>query len=909
MGEEDILKINTAAIKGGFTKTLEFLKQKRVINIIIVLLFLALLIGGSWIRLQNLPLLKDSTTGEYIPLALDPFYFLRLAETIVAQGGLPEVDSMRYVPLELGFTPEILPQAIVLLHKIASIFNRDITIRYIDVISPVIFFILGFIVFFLLIWILTNSKTTALISSAFLAVIPTYLHRTLAGFADHEAIGMFSFFLVMLIYALALKFLEKKDEKGYLKTIGFGLLVAFLTSFSLASWGGIATFIFTIFPLSFGLIWLIRSQNLNIDNVNEKFLKYLIFYSIWIVFTILFTLIYGSSLSSIIKTVLLGSSSILTGAVFLFLIIDYILILKRGILNEKLKRFRILISILITAIIGTIFLALNGTNILSFIPEIINRLLQPFGASRTGLTVAENAQPYLLNWIGQTGKTFFWIFFIGIFFVGINIAKGIHKKGHKFLFSLTWIAMFSGILFSRISSSHLFNGVNFISKFIYFGGLILFGGYFMWLYFNERIRINNMLILISSWLLIVVITARGAIRIFFVITPLFCFMVGYAVVNLFSYARRNKEEILRMFLWLGFIIAVILLIFSFNNFSKTVTNQAKFTGPSAGLQWQNAMEWVRENTGERDIFVHWWDYGYWVQYLGERPTVTDGGHGNGFWDHLIGRYLLTTSNPETALSFMKAQNVSYLLIDPTDLGKYPAYSKIGSGSKGTDRVAQIPVMIMDPGQIQETADTKTIVYQGGISVDQDIIYDDGGGEIFLPSGRAGIGGIILEVKEGQNQVTFNQPKGIFIYNNQRYTIPLRYLYYRGEIFDFKQGLEATARIMPMLSQNAQGVQIERLGSLIYLSPKTMNSLFAQLYLMDDVFERYETVRLAHSESDPIMAILKSQGLDIEEPVYFQGFRGPIKIWKVDYPQNIIAREEFLRLDGEFAEFDNLEFIK
>ena len=33
---------------------------------------------------------------------------------------------------------------------------------------------------------------------------------------------------------------------------------------------------------------------------------------------------------------------------------------------------------------------------------------------------------------------------------------------------------------------------------------------------------------------------------------------------------------------------------------------------------------------------------------------------NDFWDHLIGRYLLTTPNPETALSFMKAQNVSYL---------------------------------------------------------------------------------------------------------------------------------------------------------------------------------------------------------------------------------------------------------
>ena len=86
MGDQYI-KINTAGIKSGFGKTLGFLKQKKVINIIIIVLFLALLIGGSWVRLQNLDLLKDSTTGKYIPLALDPFYFLRLAETIVAFEG------------------------------------------------------------------------------------------------------------------------------------------------------------------------------------------------------------------------------------------------------------------------------------------------------------------------------------------------------------------------------------------------------------------------------------------------------------------------------------------------------------------------------------------------------------------------------------------------------------------------------------------------------------------------------------------------------------------------------------------------------------------------------------------------------------------------------------------------------
>jgi len=63
----------------SLNKAIEFFKQKKVINIIVLILFLVLLVGTSVIRLQNLPLLKDQTTGNSIPLALDPFYFLRLS--------------------------------------------------------------------------------------------------------------------------------------------------------------------------------------------------------------------------------------------------------------------------------------------------------------------------------------------------------------------------------------------------------------------------------------------------------------------------------------------------------------------------------------------------------------------------------------------------------------------------------------------------------------------------------------------------------------------------------------------------------------------------------------------------------------------------------------------------------------
>ena len=184
-------------IKKGFKETFNFLKQKKVINIIVIILFLTILIGSSWVRIQNLHLLVDSTSGKNIPLALDPYYFLRIAETMISEGGLPEYDLMRAPALKLEFTNEILPSAIVLIYNILNIFG-DFSLEFIAIISPVIFFALGLIVFFFLSYLLTKSKIGALIATTLLAFIPSYLYRTTAGFADHEAIGMLSLFLVLL---------------------------------------------------------------------------------------------------------------------------------------------------------------------------------------------------------------------------------------------------------------------------------------------------------------------------------------------------------------------------------------------------------------------------------------------------------------------------------------------------------------------------------------------------------------------------------------------------------------------------------------------------------------------------------------------------------------------------------------
>ncbi|PIO08340.1 hypothetical protein COU59_01805 [Candidatus Pacearchaeota archaeon CG10_big_fil_rev_8_21_14_0_10_34_12] len=897
-------------ISFNFEKISDFLKKRKVQIAITGILLLVVIIFGAWMRVQNVPLLVDHTTGENIPSALDPFYFLRIAETILSNGEKPDIDSFRIIEGGTGFSHEILPWVLVGMYKIANVFG-NYSLGYIDVIYPVIFFVLGFVAFFFLIFILTGSKFTALLSSSFLTIFPLYIQRSVAGFSDHEAIGMFMFFLTLTFFVFCLKNLHKeKFGKNYMiKNISLGIGLGFLSVLAIASWSGGTKFLFVIIPLSILIFWIINLKDYK--NKSKGYaLNLIMLYVAWNVSTVIFSLFYGYSFKGAVGSIFLGTNNIVNVFTLALIIVDFF-VMNYGekiklMKNESYHKYRVFYSALIVFLLGSIVLLISG-NLIPYITGVVDRFIHPFGATRTGLTVAENAQPFLNDWFSGMGKIFFWIFCLGTALFGIEISKGIGAKRNKILFSFAWILMIFGILFSRISPTSLFNGTGFLSKTVYFGGLLLFLGISVWIYLKDKFEIKPENIIIASWILIMIVAGRGAVRLFFMISPLIVFMACFSIKELFGYWKVSKDDFIKLIIVLLLLFSIGGMILNAKNFSQVSIAQAKSTGPSVNYQWQNAMSWTRENTPQDSIFAHWWDYGYWVQYLGERPTIADGGHFQGeFRDHMIGRYLLTETFPEVALSFMKSNNISYLLIDPTDFGKYGAYSRIGSDGTGIDRFASIPIIASDPSQTRETGNETTKLYAGGSYIDEDIIYGEGENSIFLPQGNAVFGGAILKYVEKNNQITFSQPIGVYIYNNKQISIPMRYVYYNGELYDFENGLDSVIQIVSLVSQNNNQIQIDSLGTIIYLSPKVSKSLFAQLYLLDNAFGRYPTVKIAHSEPDPLVATINAQGANIKNFVFFNGFRGPLNIWKVEYPSNILSKEEFRKTSGEYAELDNLK---
>ncbi len=893
--------MNASKIKEESKKIFEFLKQKKVL-IVITIILLALIIGISAnIRTNNISILKDVTTGEYLTADLDAFYWLRLAEILDVNGSYPEYDDMRYPLLKLPFSNELLPSTLVFLHKVLSPFSDTMTLRYVDVIYPVIFFVLSMIVFFFLILKLTKSKIVALLSSFFLAIIPSYLFRTMAGVSDHEPLGMFAFFLALLAFTISMEIIEKKNS--WKLSILLGIITGFFTVFNIAAWSGIATFTLLIIPLTIFILWITNKQN---EGEKRNFKEYLLFYIFWLISFISLGFIFSYPIKSVLGLTF-SLYGIIIYMVLFFMIIDYILL---HLKNNKLKeigKYRIIVSLALSLIFLVLMGLILNQNIGFSLSNIISSIIRPFGGGRTGSTVAENALPYTIDIINQIGKVLFWLFFAGALIVGLDFSKGIGKKKNKILFSFLWILMICGILFHRYSTASIFNGEHFISKLFYIGSILLFAGNFIWIYFKDKIETKSENVIILLLTFFMALAGISAIRLLFILTPVVCFVSAYALIKTYKYAKESKEEIIKMILYIALIGIIILLVFTSVAYIKTIKAQSVSIGSSANPQWQYAMKWVRENTLPGEIFVHWWDYGYWVQYMGERPTVADGGHGNGYWDHLIGRYLLTTPNPQSALSFMKTQNVSYLLIDPSDIGKYPAYSSIGSDEGGIDRYSFIPVMVSNPTQVQETKNGTIRIYNGGFGLDEDILYEkEGEKDVFLPMQGAGLGGII--VQEENNK--FQQPIAAYIYNGNQINLPIRYIYYNGKLYDFKNGTNSIIYIIPQIKQVNTGIQLDEKGALIYFSPKVANSLVAQLYLMNDPLNKYEGVELAHSEPDPLETSIEMySGKDINEFFYFNGIRGPLKIWKVNPPEYIIAREEFSMTSGEYAGLDNLTLVK
>jgi len=826
--------------------------KKFKIRFLIYPLLVAILWFGAFIRTRNLPLLE----GKYL-IELDSYYFMRIAKHILNHGSLMAWDNMRYVPL--GHDPStenvFLSYVIVYLHKFLIIFFPNLTLEKTDIIYPVIFFVLGLIVFFFLVKALFNEKI-ALIAAAILAVTPAYLYRSIAGFSDKESLALFLLFVTFYLYVKAWQ--AKKYD------LLFAFAAGITTSLMGLAWGG----------FKFALL-IIALFNIVLFVINKFEKKDAYNYATWL-FTLIFILSfltqkYGGFIE-IVKSIYFAIPLMILAFFIGKILLDKIK-LKINFPTNLLS----IASILIIALI--LGLLIMPSFVFEQFNEVKEQMVNPMGRSRVMLTVAESKQPYFTDWTDTFGLSYFWIFFFGSIVMFYLLTEPI-GKWRKSL-TLAYAFFLSGYIFSRISQYSLFNGDNAISQILFFGSLIAFAAiiFYSLIYFyyknkgayNSIKELSNNYLFVFAWFVILVITARGGIRLLFVLAPITAVMAAFLVSYLFEKAIKFKDLFYKVVVVCLIILISVPIYFVF---AKTSLTQAYYTGSSTDKQWQDAMAWVREKTQKNAVFAHWWDYGYAVQTLGERATVLDGGNYIGYWNHLMARHVLAGKNSTEAFEFMYVHNVTHLLIISDEIGKYAAYSSIGSDSN-YDTFSWIGTYMMNSQSTYKEGNLTDYVFQGGTALDEDFSYK----EKIFPQKETVIAGFIVPVYETDYEMEIKQPKAIIYYKGERTDVPVECMYDDGKKTFFNEsGLKGCLRIFPYyLNQRYQ----QENGALLYVSRKGLDAMWTRLFLFEEDIPGFE---LAYDDSDLYNLA-----------IYGGRLMGPLKIWKVNYPKNFTVSEELREL--------------
>ena len=859
-------------------KALNFLRDYK--NYIQYAILAVIIWIGYKIRIQNLSLLKDITTGKYIPADPDAMGFLRYVLYVLEHGKIMAVDTLRYYPLGFTGTEEfsLLSHFIVYLYKFLHLFNPSITIEYADVIYPPIAFAISIVFFFLLVKKLLNYRI-ALISSAFLIVVPAFLFRTMAGISDKEALGILFMFMALYFFVYAWK------QNNIKKLLIIALFAGISTALMGMVWGGVS-FIFFIIG-TFGLINLFLNK---FDN--KKFYTY----AIWLISSLIILNIFlpekfpAGSLMTSIRTLL----AIITLLVYP---INYLIFEKR-IIKIKTKLPDIVVSLIITIIIGMIFILIKqGFGFfINFMSNIFTILIRPFATNRWVITVAESHQPYVIDWFNDFGKSYLWIVIIASVFLFYELIKRVAKKDAWKLTGV-YIIFIYFLIFTRYSQGSILNGTTPISQFLYIGSLIFFILVFVYLYFKnyyknnslfEEIKnIDELLVFILIWFIIMVVAARSAIRLVFVFAPITTILFAYLVDRFYQQSLKIKEKLYK-YLVIAIILTITILLFM--GFYEKTSSQSKYISSIYNQQWQIAGDWARKNTPEDSVFAHWWDYGYLVQTGFNRATLSDGGNARGAINHFVGRHVLTAQNNTEALELLKASNTTHLLIVSDEIGKYPAFSSIGS-DENYDRYSWINTFILDSSQIRETRNGISYIYTGGTVLDEDLIYQ---GKLY-PRRSAGIGAFIIETQNIEDNgtitgINFVQPRMILVYNNQQIEIPINCIFFNNQELKFENpnGMDGCLRIIPIINGNQQNP----MGALLYLSPRVKRTLLTRLYLFNKEDENFKVVY--NDEGSMPLAIYQGRLI------------GPLKIWSIKYLDNLKVPEEYYGTEVPNPEIEKIK---
>ncbi|MCK4713932.1 MAG: phospholipid carrier-dependent glycosyltransferase, partial [Candidatus Aenigmarchaeota archaeon] len=461
---------------------------------------------------------------------------------------------------------------------------------------PAIFASLAFIVFYFLLKEVFRDTKIALAGTAMLSVVPSFLFRTSAGFADKEAIAIFLIFLAFMFYVKSNNQEDAKRRRLY------GLLAGVSTGLCGLSWGGV---IFVFETLAVFMLVEVLLDRLT----KEKLETYVLWVGAMFPFFIFMTERYGG-LMFLRNVMTIPPLFVLFIALFSFYI------------YPKIDKFRptpvpkglFMFAVGVVVLMGVAFLVL-GMEFIGTVTDWFFAVLVSKPGTRHAESVSENQPPYFydphrgIDWMSSV--SFFIVpFFGGVFLIMYELMKPFKK--YRFILGAIFFTFIIFFIFSRFSSSPEYQDLNqlFGDNYIYSLYLFILAMFVfyvkIWKQKKNLMKLDTNYFIIFVWLILTVVASRAAVRNLFSVTPPLIAIGAFFIVRGFEVIREKTGE------WVYgsvlYIMLALLLLFGFNVSYATVSRSF---WPGITADWARTMQWIQGNTPLDAVFIHWWDYGYW----------------------------------------------------------------------------------------------------------------------------------------------------------------------------------------------------------------------------------------------------------------------------------------------------------
>ncbi len=217
-------------------------------------------------------------------------------------------------------------------------------------------------------------------------------------------------------------------------------------------------------------------------------------------------------------------------------------------------------------------------------------------------------------------------------------------------------------------------------SFLFHSVLMLFSGIGIWLIIknvqmkNSSFIRNDMLSfsLILGLVGVYVSSTFVRLEVFASIAIIILASLGLtALTKEFFQNKPKSKKSLGKFLQLPYVAGIIILLVipmiypagsepsSITNTPPTILNGGS-TFPIATNDWLDALDWIKNNTPKDAVVASWWDYGYWIQTMGERASLADNSTVSTNIIKNIAKMLL--GNPDSAWSTLNEMQADYVLI-------------------------------------------------------------------------------------------------------------------------------------------------------------------------------------------------------------------------------------------------------